>query len=135
MTKADYEKYYKPIMDKMDVIEKIAEGHICTHEGDISVFRHIVENDLPSINTKMVILDDKIDNMSLDMAIVKKKILNGYDKRNKKLFFGALTVEQSDMLWKWFIRLLNLALVFMIVYVLNQVSNETLEKIISVIMK
>ncbi len=56
-------------------------------------------------------------------------------KKEDKKYLGFLTPKHMDMLWKWFIRVLNIGLYLFIIWAFSNLEEETKQMIIRALLK
>jgi hypothetical protein len=82
ISKQDYEHYFKPLADKMDLIHAIASApHTCFHSDELAVMKHVINNELPEMKEHISNVKNNIANVRDDVDIIKKKVINGNIKK------------------------------------------------------
>ena len=77
----------------------------------------------------------RLRELEKSVAGFAKKLISHEDKPTIKKWLGFITPKHMDMLWKWFIRLLNLSLIAFAMYIMNRLDSETLQSIMRIWLK
>lgn len=64
-----------------------------------------------------------------------KHINDGNSGKRDKKYFKYLSQEQASMLWKWFIRTLNILVSMSVIWLMSKIDKESLEVIVKALFK